>query len=557
MSEQCVHTFTPEYPEFRDYAYKGSDGEDRNRWLLGNSVPGVTEGTWSCPHDVVPGYSKCPFHLSPSERPPDLDATAAFLQQIEAAQQLETRSERRRKVQFIDATFESLDIAGEVIDTGAGHYINLAHATIANPDLTDTRVRQPIRFAHATFEGTSRFRDAMFDGNVGMRNATFLGPARFRGATFNRPFVARHATFVDDAYFWYTIFRRHALFRDADFQQYAYFRGVDFDNYARFSQAHFHDEAWFKLGEFGDDADFIDTRFDGPHSFINAEFDRTTNFSGVRTAGPMDLSGAKLETLEMTPDKIETDTQYVDLSKSVIKEGQLGQPENGSILYDAERATLGDVAVTTPGDESVSDHIRLVATNFDGFEFESDNMDPEAAGWRIHTVFDESVLPEDRRETPPPETLRETYLKAKNGAKQAGNTAAAGHFYYKEMQYRRQHLGELVLSNEGAGARTGFAWLRNSVLWAVTGYGEYPLRVIGSSVGIVVGFAGLYGFLSAAEVSITDVVLFSFQSFITFIVGSPPQEATQTIATLSIFEGFIGAFFIALFVYTFTRRLDR
>lgn len=557
MSEQCVHTFTPDYPEFRDYAYMGSDGEKRRRWLLGDSVPGVEEGTWSCPHDVVPGYSKCPFHLPPQERPPDLHVTAEFLQQIEAAQQLKTQTARRRKVQFIDATFESFDIAGEDLDTGSGHYINLAHATISDPDLTNTRVRQPIRFAHTTFEGTSRFRDAMFGGNVGMRNATFLGPVRFRGATFNGPFNARHATFVDDAYFWYTIFRRHAVFQDVDFQKYAYFRGVDFDNYARFSQAHFHDEAWFKLGEFGDDADFIDTQFDGPHSFIDAEFDRTTNFSGVQAAGPMDLSGATLETLQMTPDEIGTDTQYVDLSESVIKEGQLGQPEDGSILYDAKRATLGDVAVTTPGNESVIDHIRLIATNFDGFEFESDDLDPETAGWRIHTVFDESVLLGDDRETLSPETLRETYLKAKNGARQAGNTAAAGHFYYKEMHYRRKHLADLVLSNEGDGARTGFAWLRNSVLWGVTGYGEYPLRVIGSSVAIAMGFAGLYGLFGEGEGSVSNLVLFSFQSFITFIVGSPPQETTQAVATLSIIEGFTGAFFIALFVYTFTRRLNR
>lgn len=389
MSEQCVHTFTPNHPEFRDYEYKGNDGGERRRWLLGNNVPGVEEGTWSCAHDVVPGYSKCPFHLPPSEQPSDLDVTAEFLHQIEQAQTLDTQTARRRRVQFIDATFESFDLAGEEIDTGSGHFINLSHTTISDLNLTDARVRQPIRFPHATFEGFSRFGDATFGGTVDIRNATFLGPARFRGATFNRPFTASHATFVDDAYFWYTIFRRHAVFRDVDFQKLAYFRGVDFDNYVRFSQAHFHDEARFKLGEFGDDADFIDTQFDGPHSFIDAEFDRTTNFSGVQAAGPMDLSGATVETLQMIPDERGSDTQYVDLSESVVKEGQFGQPRDGAILYDAERATLGDVAVTTPGDESVIDHIRLIATNFDGFEFESDDMDPEAEGWRIHTVFDE------------------------------------------------------------------------------------------------------------------------------------------------------------------------
>ena len=557
MCAQCSHSFTPQYPDFPDYEHKGDDDNNRDRWLLGEDVPGVENGTWSCPHDAVDGFNKCPFHLPVSDRPPELDVTAAFLQHIEEAQNLETRRDRRRNVQFIDAKFESFDIAGEVIDTGSGHFINLSHSTIKNANFKRTRVRQPIRFAHATFQEPTNFQSAIFDGYVGMKNAKFLKPARFKGAIFNKPFAIRHSTFVKDAFFWHTVFKEYATFRDVDFEGYAYFRGVDFEKYVRFSQAHFYDEAWFKLGEFGDDADFIDTRFDSSHSFINAEFKRTTNFSGVRSSGPMDLSGAKLESLEMTPDKIESATQYVDLSESSINEGELGQPDEGEILYDVERATLGNIAVTSSDDTSVADNIRIVATNFDGFEFESDDMDPEVVGWKIHTVFDESLLPEDRRGSLSPKKLRETYLKAKNGAKQVGNTTAAGHFYYKEMTYRRKHLANLTPSSAGTKFRNRFDWLRNAVLWVVTGYGEYPLRVIGSSIGIVLGFGGLYQIFAATEASISESLLFSAQSFITFIVGSPPQGTTTVVATLSLFQGFIGAFFIALFVYTFTRRLSR
>lgn len=557
MNKRCSHTLSPEYPEFPDYAHKGDDGEERSGWLLSEDVPGVEDGTWSCPHDAVSGFDKCPFHLPVSDRPPELDVTAAFLQHIKDAQELDTLVARRRKVQFIDATFDSFDIAGEVLDTEAAHVINLSHATIRDADLTQTRVRQPIRFAHTTFEGPARFRSATFDGYVGMKNAEFRHPARFKGATFNRPFSARHATFAKEAYFWHTVFREYGTFRDVDFEGYAYFRGVDFEKYARFSQAYFQDEAWFKLAEFGDDADFIDTQFDGAHSFIDAEFERTTDFSNVRASGPMDLSGAKLETLSMTPEKIESQAQYVDLSDSIINHGQLSQPDDGQILYDATGATLGDVAITTQGGEAAAQYIRLVATNFDGFEFESDDMDPEATGWQIHTVFDESMLPEDRRGPLAPEVLRETYLKAKNAAKQVGNTTAAGHFYYKEMRYRRKHLAELTRSGEANRLRTGFNWFRNSVLCVLTGYGEYPLRVVGSSVGIILGFAGLYQVLATTETAVTESILFSAQSFITFILGSPPQETNGVIATLSLSQGFIGAFFIALFVYAFTRRLNR
>lgn len=557
MSGTCSHEFSPAYPDFPSYKHIGSDNKKRSRWLLSDDVPGVEDGTWSCPHDAVSGFDKCPFHLSASERPSELSVTAEFLRRLSEAQNLETRHDRRRKVQFIDAEFDDFDVAGEVLDTGAAHYINLAHATINNINLTNTRIRPPIRFSHVTFEGESQFQNATFDGFVEMRNATFSDPIRLKGAVFNRPLSARHSTFIDDAYFWHTIFKQYADFRDTEFQGYAYFRGIDFERYVRFSQAHFHNKAVFKLGEFGDDADFIDTRFDKAHSFTNAEFRRTTDFSGVRTSGPMDLSGAELQRLEIEPEEIDSDTQYIDLSDSVVKAGELGQPKEGRVLYDAERATLGDVAVTTPNDDSVVENVRLVSTNFDGFEFESDDMSPEATGWEIHSVFDESLLPEGRSKPLSSKTLRETYLKAKNGAKQVGNNVAAGHFYYKEMVYRRKYTAELAQSGEANRARTTVDWVRNSALWIVTGYGEYPLRVVGSSIGVILGFAGIYQLYATDDTSIIESILFSAQSFITFIVGSPPQEATQIVATVSILQGFIGAFFIALFVYAFTRRLNR
>lgn len=191
MGEQCSHAISPEYPDFREYAHSGDDGDDRSRWLLGEGVPGVEDGTWSCPHDVVAGFDKCPFHVPVSERPPDLDVTSEFLRRIEKSRELDTRDARRREVQFIDATFESFDIAGEILETGTNYGIDLSHATLSGVDMTDARVEQQIRFSHATFEGPSYFRNAQFDGFVGMRGAEFRGPARFRGATFDRPFNVR------------------------------------------------------------------------------------------------------------------------------------------------------------------------------------------------------------------------------------------------------------------------------------------------------------------------------------------------------------------------------
>jgi hypothetical protein len=79
----------------------------------------------------------------------------------------------------------------------------------------------------------------------------------------------------------------------------------------------------------------------------------------------------------------------------------------------------------------------------------------------------------------------------------------------------------------------------------------------------VVGvFAGAYAGGLAPTNNTTafgEYLLFSFQSFITFIVGPPPIPSTDSFALRvgSAFEGFLGAFFIALFVFTLTRSIHR
>jgi len=52
-------------------------------------------------------------------------------------------------------------------------------------------------------------------------------------------------------------------------------------------------------------------------------------------------------------------------------------------------------------------------------------------------------------------------------------------------------------------------------------------------------------------------LLLSLQSFITFILGSSPVDAGFLPQILSSIEGFIGAFFIAVFVFSLTRSIYR
>lgn len=566
---RCTHTFA-----VPSYDLPGDDRSEGRRWMLTEDVPGVTDRVWSCPHDALPERDVCLFHCSPEERPPDLDETDAFRECLAQAAAADDQNRSRRLCQFVDATFEELALRGATVGGEVNHAINLAHAEVGESDWTDAVFRQPIRCSHATFSGPLAVRDARFERSVGFRNTTFEGDLQLRGAVFAGPATLKHADFRGDARLWYTQFEAHANFRQARFRREAYFEAVDFTDYARFSRATFEGETAFTLAEFDDDADFDGAIFGGDHDFHRASFARITDFSDILVDGPLDLSTAEVATLELIPSDDSTDrrevthtdegiaeTQCVNLREATVGSGTLGQPASGVVLYDCTDATLGDVSFTNSGDDPVCGRVRFARTRFEGFVFENDDLDPAAAGWRLYEVTEPEALPEESRGTPSTETLRQTFLNAKNGADETGNNAAASAFFYRELTHRRHRYAELARDGTRRWrdrVTDATKWGRNLTLMLSTGYGERPERVVYASVTIISLFALLYArLLSTVEYAPTDYLVFSFQSFITFILGTPPADTSRPVEVLSAVEGFVGAFFIALFVFTFTRRIHR
>lgn len=552
----CTHEF--EIPSFDDLDYERAE----RRWMLPEHVPGVSNRRWSCPHESMDGYDTCLFHTPPEKRPPDANETETFLNQITEAESMVGSEQSQRKLQFIDAKFTDLRLAGEIIGENINHPINLAFTEITGGDWTDASFSQPIRFSHADFTGEMTFRDVTFENPVGFRNATFEEFTTFRGAVFEHSAVFKHSTFESAVKFWYCKFHSFANLRHCDFEHEAFFRAVDFFDYANFTGVYFGNKTTFEMAEFEDDADFVKAEFHGEHSFNQVNFLRITDFSDVVVNGSFNLSKAHVEEINLTPNKRDDTVQCVDFRQSEIKRGTLSQPPRGDILYDMTDAIIGDVQFTDPRGRIVNDHVRFVRTRFDGFVFENDSLNPAASGWKLCDVFDSAVLPEPSQTEPNNESRRQTFLNAKNGADQTGNNAAASAFFYRELTYRRRHYADLV-QNADLRVRDRIlnanSWLRNAVLMALTGYGERPDRVIYGSIALVGVFAGLYNVLPSEEetVTIADHLLFSLQSFIAFLPGNGTTGSTQTIELLSTFQAFIGAFFIALFVFTFTRRINR
>ncbi|KAB1196354.1 MULTISPECIES: pentapeptide repeat-containing protein [Haloferax] len=459
------------------------------------------------------------------------------------------------------------------------------------------------------------FRRTIFRYSVGFSGATFGTPVNFTGARFRDWAGFRWATFHDDANFEWTTFQDMISARDVHFRDRAKFRAVSFDGWGQFNNAVFEGPTIFDLSNFGDDADFVNAQFHDDTTFAETEFSRQFNLSDavitapfsltegrvdrsivlsgatlrgtvrldncsvsqhveaerVRIESPLFFDGAQISTLVVEPAATSdrTDPAYLSLVRSTVTDGVLRQPPTGTIVYDLAFATVGDVVFSGTPDGSLFEYIRFFRTRFDGFDFSaSDDLDLASAGYVIHTLSDDAaaVVPQISRRDPSIDDLWTTYLYAKTGAERAGDNTAAGLFFYREMVNRRRAHFDRALNNDGRSITNRIIdvtkWGRSCVLGGLTGYGEKPDRVIYASIGVIAAFTPLYALTltprtGESPASVWEILTLSLQSYVTFLLGQPPGDLTLIGEVLSAFEGFIGAFLVALFVFTLTRRIHR
>lgn len=318
---------------------------------------------------------------------------------------------------------------------------------------------------------------------------------------------------------------------------------------------------------------------------------------------------------------------YISHSNAKIMAGEYVQPSQTDIIYDFTDAIIGDLNLQGDFDQSPLNYIRFYRTEYEGFKFGKlaevsfDDLkhtihtikndyeeeiqvatqlndsalelhpafgerDPLGASGKYNTVnFDfirENGIQHDTRkralETAKEKvgsdtaeelqtdlrSLETTYLRAKNGASNVGDSVTAGRFFEKERTYRRKRHWANMVEAETMSTRVyrGSQWVRNWLFAASAGYGERPLRVFFFSIGVVGLFTLAYiasgePLAGVEEPSLLAYFLFSFQSFIAFVVGTPSGTDVLIIRLLSAFEGFIGAFVVGLFVFVLTRQVHR
>ncbi|QIO21872.1 pentapeptide repeat-containing protein [Haloarcula sp. JP-L23] len=627
--------------------------------------------TWRCPHDAMADADHCPFHRPPAETPADVDVSAAFLDAVESGADGD-RTARRRSKQFLGADIATLDLSMAVVDATDNYPIDLRGASIDRLDGTDSEVGQRLDLRGATvgelrLDGVYHELDAR---GATVESGAFAGvrvdgvdcrDATFEAVDFDRASVGEAAfddATVGDGSFHHTDFGM-ADFDDATFGG-GYFNETSYDEavFERIEAERFYlPDATLAGGTFADAAvsmklvlknsTFVGTDFTGldaervdltgstlvrptvdDATVADLQLDEATLASprltdcvvdrvtaaDVRCLGVVAVEDCTVDTVDLSPMAAGPDgVALVSLSGSAVGGGTLGQPADGTVVYDLEQATLGTVKFTGGGSDGPLDRLAFHRTRFDGFDVrDDDDVDLEAADYRLHELADalaaplrttvaypnaletvvdaagdetvaalleraatraaDQSLPAEARErydrlatavegTIPAADGEVTYLRAKNGANDIADNTAASAFFVSQLAYRRRtHAGRVVDRSTPLWGRVRSLgrWGLNGFLFLTTGYGERPSYTLGASVALVVGYAALY--LALAPRLFADVgqyLQLSLGSFIAFFLGGVGAVDDGMVNVVAQSEAFLGAFFIALYVFALTRSVSR
>jgi len=107
------------------------------------------------------------------------------------------------------------------------------------------------------------------------------------------------------------------------------------------------------------------------------------------------------------------------------------------------------------------------------------------------------------------------------------------------------------------------SWLGNAILRTTSLYGESPLRVLLTSIWIIIFYALIYTVFCGVTISgnlhilknILDYIYFSIETFLTLSYGE--LQPTPSMRLVAGSEAFLGAFIIAYFVVVVSRKIMR
>ena len=321
--------------------------------------------------------------------------------------------------------------------------------------------------------------------------------------------------------------------------------------------------------------------------FDRVAFDSVASFDAVTVKADLQLNATDVKSLSLTPKRVGADTRVV-CTDAAINTGEIDFTDDKGSQYtvDFTRAQLGDVNLRSDGAHTeVFDQCLVDNTRFDGFNFVPHLQDLRTLRWEIHhTNSNSTEIPYhlhlrsrlgDYRDivsawwSDPDslQTLRDeyqrlqtTYQYAKTGANVTGQNEPTSEFFQREMRYQtRNHAAEALSSDQSFKQR--IVPFGKSVLIFLFGilskHGESGIRVVASSIVIVVAYWALYLFRPDAGDGLLQKFVFSIGSFASLLTGTIGDNVGDWTALIAATEGFVGALMVALLLFTLTRSIHR
>ena len=409
----------------------------------------------------------------------------------------------------------------------------------------------------------ANFTEANFKGNVDFGSLTFKGNANFMTTTFERIACFGYTNFEEFVFFGtaifkghplfvHTIFKGHTDFMSATFEGIADFLSTTFEGNVDFGSTIFEGDAFFKHIIFKEGTNFRYTKFRGGAFFMSATFEGIADFVDT-TFGRDAIFRVKA---------IKKNLNFVNI---VFGQGKTLEVNT----LDIE----DEVIVCFKKDFSEKIYLDLFLGGKTLIYFTTERIIQNMIIDRKQ--IENHVFQEKRKKFKESE---EVYLLLKNKFRNMGRYEDESWAYKKEKDMERKNNCHFKSLHK---------WLGSCFLNAIYGYGEKPERVFLSAILIILIFACVfmnYGITSDSQIinlpkyniikelfkgiihgnlliifkgipwdQIRNCLYFSTVTFTTLGLGdfTPVESWGRIFVGL---EAFIGAFMMALFVYTFARR---
>jgi len=434
----------------------------------------------------------------------------------------------------------------------------------------DIEIFKNTSFFEAIFEGDVNFTRINFDGDSYFIGTIFKGKTFFIGVTFEGSSVFIKTTFNGDANFTTTTFNGEADFKSTNFESFTHFEFATFNGAADFREATFKMNTVFKQTSFMGIADFEDVKFNGHTTkFTRTNFAGNANYFFVKFKGNADFGetifkyDANFEeaTFEGDADfRLKYFVKILNFSKIKTLPGKKLfirlNNEEGKISF--ERAHLENTFLDIELVEGIL--IDFTDALLRNTQIKKDQIENH-------------ILHEKKKEF---SQAKEIYLLLKNNFHSIGRYEDESWAFKKEKDMERKTYFHFKSSHK---------WLWSCFLNVIYGYGERPWNVIVSAGILIFAFALLFSLTGIGNPEIIeltgtaihqtsgnivdlaskgllknnvirnfpDSLYFSTITFTTLGYGDfrPLKGRGRFLAGL---EAFIGAFMMALFVYTFARR---